>query len=749
MSQVGQPEGGGGGGGAWPAQAAQQELLDSVLRSLLVLEPPGDWGSIARLVPGCSADDLHSARCAVETRDALRTRCGNVEEALHGEGSSMGARRCASQCARRFEELKRRSAVLSLVPRAHPAGDDGPDAPFQALVGHIKDLLLLRCAMKAQPSAQTDGVACWPPDVPAASPAKTGLHKEEDAADVAEPKKSTESQGPTMVIHVCDEARGVKRDFSCPRQLLVQEMRYFSEYLSMEAQRWEDVDISVHCDAHIFDWLMRYVKRNTRLADRGEQPQLEPNNVISILISSEFLKMDSLVEECVRYCHARMADVVSAPSNMNCIGEELVMRIADLFTHSQAEELKDRKDKFRSKIFCKKIERLFDAEHRNPDSPSSAASVYRCRLCRRLLTKDTQSKLPCVRSQMLIDRHGEILYRHVRERGWDVYEYLSALHKELKSWRNVYWRLWGTVNYLTCSRCNQVFLCKDLSHCLYHTHPALYGDDWVAGAPTGLGIYPCCKQRTLRFDLLQPSKGCKVRDHVVSRASGGGPGEAGPSARVHQDLLLHRDAVCVPFTPSASSDWSAAAATEVKKHDVEGATNVAGLKKVADVLKVQALLSEDDDYTTGSEVTDDEVGDEEEVHKKRGKKQAKKSIKARKKTSRTPQKEKVNLLSPSPFNVCAQRKKWDVCRSMRYNQDTQREEDQRRMNDFCAYLAKLRCSEGTDRGKTREVKEYPGGIYMKLEAQFRASLPLSRPGGSSQQVARLKARITSMRGAQL
>uniref|UniRef100_S4RH33 SANT and BTB domain-containing protein n=1 Tax=Petromyzon marinus TaxID=7757 RepID=S4RH33_PETMA len=550
----------------------RQELLDSVLRSLLVLEPPGDWGSIARLVPGCSADD----------------------------------------CARRFEELKRRSAVLSLIPRAHPAGDDGPDAPFQALVGHIKDLLLLFYILHQ--------------DVPATSPAKTGLHKEEDAADVAEPKKSTESQGPTMVIHVCDEARGVKRDFSCPRQLLVQEMRYFSEYLSMEAQRWEEVDISVHCDAHIFDWLMRYVKRNTRLADRGEQPQLEPNNVISILISSEFLKMDSLVEECVRYCHAHMADVVSAPSNMNCIGEELVMRIADLFTHSQAEELKDRKDKFRSKIFCKKIERLFDAEHKNLDSPSSAASLYRCRLCRRLLTKDTQSKLPCVRSQMLIDHHGEILYRHVRESGWDLYVYLSALHKELKSWRNVYWRLWGTVNYLTCSRCNQVFLCKDLSHCLYHTHPALYGDDWEAGAPTGLGIYPCCKQRTIRFDPLQRSKGCKVRDHVVSRASG----EAGPSARVHQDLLLHRDAVCVPFTPSASrlnsnsTDHShiegifscGRLSEESSPKDVEIFCATA-VDCICMQLKVQALLSEDDDYTTGSEVTDDEVGDEEEVHKKR------------------------------------------------------------------------------------------------------------------------------------
>ena len=38
-------------------------------------------------------------------------------------------------------------------------------------------------------------------------------------------------------------------------------MRYFAEYLSVEAQRWEEVDISVHCDVQIFDWLMKYVKR--------------------------------------------------------------------------------------------------------------------------------------------------------------------------------------------------------------------------------------------------------------------------------------------------------------------------------------------------------------------------------------------------------------------------------------------------------------------------------------------------------
>lgn len=54
----------------------------------------------------------------------------------------------------------------------------------------------------------------------------------------------------------------VRQDFSCPRDLLVKEMKYFAEYLSMEPQRWEEVDISVHCDVQIFDWLMHYVKRS-------------------------------------------------------------------------------------------------------------------------------------------------------------------------------------------------------------------------------------------------------------------------------------------------------------------------------------------------------------------------------------------------------------------------------------------------------------------------------------------------------
>lgn len=84
--------------------------------------------------------------------------------------------------------------------------------------------------------------------------------------------------------------------------MLVKEMRYFSEYLSSDAQLWDEVDISVHCDVPVFDWLMRYAKRGMREGPCGEElpcalspPALEAGNAVSILISSDFLKMDSLV----------------------------------------------------------------------------------------------------------------------------------------------------------------------------------------------------------------------------------------------------------------------------------------------------------------------------------------------------------------------------------------------------------------------------------------------------------------------
>jgi len=62
----------------------------------------------------------------------------------------------------------------------------------------------------------------------------------------------------------------VKRDFTCPRNVLVREMRYFEEYLSSDAQLWDEVDISVHCDVPVFEWLMQYAKRGMLEGPCGE-----------------------------------------------------------------------------------------------------------------------------------------------------------------------------------------------------------------------------------------------------------------------------------------------------------------------------------------------------------------------------------------------------------------------------------------------------------------------------------------------
>ena len=55
-------------------------------------------------------------------------------------------------------------------------------------------------------------------------------------------------------------------------------MKYFEKYLC-DNKNIEDIDISVHCDINIFDWLMRYIHK--------KDPKLEIKNAISILISSE------------------------------------------------------------------------------------------------------------------------------------------------------------------------------------------------------------------------------------------------------------------------------------------------------------------------------------------------------------------------------------------------------------------------------------------------------------------------------
>lgn len=53
------------------------------------------------------------------------------------------------------------------------------------------------------------------------------------------------------------------------------------------------------------------------------------------------------VEECIQYCHKHMSAILATPCNMNCINSNLATRIADLFNHNEADDIRDKKDKFK------------------------------------------------------------------------------------------------------------------------------------------------------------------------------------------------------------------------------------------------------------------------------------------------------------------------------------------------------------------------------------------------------------------
>lgn len=90
-----------------------------------------------------------------------------------------------------------------------------------------------------------------------------------------------------VVIHVCDEVKGVSRDFTCPQKLLVAKMGYFADVTA--GQRLEDMDISVHCDLQIFEWLIRWVKRES--TSQETWCSLDSTNVVPILVSASFLQV--------------------------------------------------------------------------------------------------------------------------------------------------------------------------------------------------------------------------------------------------------------------------------------------------------------------------------------------------------------------------------------------------------------------------------------------------------------------------
>lgn len=85
---------------------------------------------------------------------------------------------------------------------------------------------------------------------------------------------------------------------------------------------------------------------------------------------------------------------------------------------------------------------------------------------------------------------------------------------ELRSWRKVYWRLWGDCHFLFCQCCNTYFSIHQMGWCCYHPEcPQFFVNEHQRPMSFPLGRYPCCSQRAYRFEVLPNQQGCKYKVH--------------------------------------------------------------------------------------------------------------------------------------------------------------------------------------------------------------------------------------------
>ncbi|XP_039297593.1 uncharacterized protein KIAA1841 homolog [Nilaparvata lugens] len=314
-------------------------------------------------------------------------------------------------------------------------------------------------------------------------------------------------------IHVCDEAKNLKKDFRCSQRLLISKMGYFAEVTT--GQRLQDMDISVHCDVNIFEWLMNWCQKDNS-SPRGSVPTLDATNVVPILVSASFLQMDPLLEICLHYCRNNINEIIKSPANISCLNDSIVTRLANMFSNVELENLRDKRDKIRSRLYCKMILAL---AHPEPEPWRghfvSFAAIYKCLYCKKMILQKIASMITCIPNRMRMDFKGNLVGMHARDGSWNITEYVRSLKADLMCWRKVYWHMWTKGHFLYCLSCQNYYPVYYYDQCWYHPEsPQFFSMEQQRSTTFPVGRYPCCGVKAYRFESLQnPKKGCKCKKH--------------------------------------------------------------------------------------------------------------------------------------------------------------------------------------------------------------------------------------------
>ncbi|KAG9397433.1 Protein of unknown function DUF3342 [Carpediemonas membranifera] len=338
------------------------------------------------------------------------------------------------------------------------------------------------------------------------------------------PEKPEEE--PSVTINVHDEGRGVDKQFTLPQRVLVEQMKYFANCLQRQhSTSFDDIDISVHCDVSVFQWLVQYCVGPT-------DPKLDVRSVVSITISAEFLQMDRLVSECVQFIAQHLQAVLELPLDLSCISLTLVTRIAQLVTPELVSDLSDPKRKLSERLF-----EIFAKSH------IKTHTLERCQLCGDIYGQEHRDMYKCAKAKVFVDFHGDIISDHVPDTAFLPSEWMSGLKESLGTWKAAYWRAWAFTRPLHCTVCGAAFPATHLDHCRHHT----MAPEFKPG--TNTGVYPCCREPAVRFSTTtqKTSSGCQARAHVVSATTG-------PEAETVRLVGKHRELCVTPFVTLAAVD---------------------------------------------------------------------------------------------------------------------------------------------------------------------------------------------------
>lgn len=256
--------------------------------------------------------------------------------------------------------------------------------------------------------------------------------------------------GDVVVIHVCDESRDLSKDFCCKRDILVNYMKYFDKFLTENENGYDDIDISVHCDIDIFEWLMSYIhfssfsSSSQTFEPNNKPPNLDKSIVVSILISSEFLQMEPLVELCLEHISLSLNEIIKLPIDLSCISEKLINRLAFLTNPTILAGTKDRKDKILNKLYKRRVELDFSRKSGGKNGVRTIASALTCcRHCGNVYLDNYVSFLTCRRAPPTIDFRGQMTRQHYPLVAWSLTAYLKTLHAGNMAWEAIYWHVWA------------------------------------------------------------------------------------------------------------------------------------------------------------------------------------------------------------------------------------------------------------------------------------------------------------------